>query len=125
MLCTEPCIRTELFQATGWHLLTPMDQSPSIKIVNKLVLCHQIEADLQALERAAGMRGNPDDFNGRNPDTGKLEDDVEDGISVYSGGGKSNQSGVSNTSRLSAAVAERYRQKKLNSRKPDGSPGNQ
>ena len=68
------------------------------------------------------MRGNPDDFNGRNPDTGKLEDDQEDGISVYSGGGRSAVSGTSNTSRLSAAVAERYRLKKLNAKKHEGSP---
>ena len=46
----------------------------------------QIEEDLQRLERAAGMRGDPDDYNGRNPDTGKLEDESgmsETGISVY------------------------------------------
>jgi len=46
----------------------------------------QIEEDLQKLERAAGMRSDPDEYNGRNPDTGKLEDDSggsETGISLY------------------------------------------
>lgn len=64
------------------------------------------------------MRGNADDFNGRNPDTGKLEDDREDGISVYSGGGRSQRSGTSGTSAMSSIVAERYRQKKLSAKKP-------
>ena len=77
----------------------------------------QIEEELRALERAAGMRGNGDDYNGRDPDTGKLQDDPEDRISVYSGGAKSNKSGTSGTSVMSSKVAERYRQKKLKSSK--------
>lgn len=74
------------------------------------------------MEMAAGMRGNADDFNGRNPDTGKLEDDREDGISLYSGGGRSQRSAGSGTSAMSSMVAERYRQKKLNAKRP-GSAG--
>ena len=65
------------------------------------------------------MRGNAEDFNGRNPDTGKREDDTEDGISVYSGGGRSQRSGTS--SALSSKVAERYMQRKLNAKKSSSS----
>lgn len=61
------------------------------------------------------MRGVAEDFNGRDPDTGKLQDDQEDRISVYSAGAKSHRSGTSNTS-MSSKVAERYKQKKMSAR---------
>jgi hypothetical protein len=64
------------------------------------------------------MRSDPDEYNGRNPDTGKLEDDSggsETGISLYS-----EKSRGSRNSRMSQVVADRYKRRADKSKPESG-----